>query len=1049
MANRGLSAGAITELGADNVEFYHLVRMDFSTPLYYTTAPYNITYGGNIYLSSVVLMDVPDVVESLDIKPGTISIGLSGATAAVHALLLSESKNVDVYIYRYLIGVAEAVVLFYGFTDKYNCKEDTRGRNSTVNLTISNHWSNWEASSGRTLSDASQQNRYSGDLGMEYLTITDFFAPYWGGEYLDPERIVAPGAYYGTGTFIIGAGAWAAYVDQLRKKTPNTIQLPVVYGQSAISGKPVFRTVTNGTRDMWVVYALAEGECDSLVDILFDSVSYTNAKYVGYISVTFHGGTTTQTVDTALDAASLLWTSAHRLRGICYVVIKYVYNTAVWSGEPAPLFILKGKKLYDPRTAGTAWGTNPALVLYDYLTSTVYGKGLSSAELDAFNAGADYAETIKVDHDGGLGGTPVNINLFDFNGIIETAGSVKSNAEKILFTMRAHLPWVSGKYTLVIERDDDTSNYSFDDTNITGAFEYGEAGIKDLANVVHYSFVDAAIGYIDAEVIADSASYLSADGNRELRADESNNYESNRYRAQNRAATILKKSRQQISVKLQAANADALQVQTGEVVDITRTTTGWSGKLFRVVNATLLLEGGINFELDEYEASVYDWAVSAETDPPANTQLLDPLDVTAPTSLVLESGTNALILNGDGTIVSRIKATFTASADAFVLGYNVYIKKPTDATKLFYARIQDPATTEIYISPVEDGISYTVYIKAFNSLGVESAALSDSTTVIGKTAVPANVTGFITSQNGEVVVLKWTQVTDADLAGYDIRYGKRGASSYADATPLTSVTRGTNVTSADIPPGDWTIYIKAVDTSGNYSTTAAQASLVVTTALDVIYQLEQSPDWLGSRVNFVKHWTGVLYPESTSTISALGMRVFDECSPDPEPSCSYEAPEIDIDFDDGVRVWAEIDSYLCPGETAGVADPGLQIDYRLVADSYDGFEPWSIGNIDMRYIKQKLVLDTTKGNAAIRGFKPTVDLLEYTINAKDVAISISGETIVYAEQFHVAPFVRVFVKGTSGVYAVINNVTSTSFDVYLFNNAGAVAGTIDWEAEGV
>ena len=45
MANRGLSAGAITALGAETVEFYNLLRIDFSTPLYYTDAPYDIDYG--------------------------------------------------------------------------------------------------------------------------------------------------------------------------------------------------------------------------------------------------------------------------------------------------------------------------------------------------------------------------------------------------------------------------------------------------------------------------------------------------------------------------------------------------------------------------------------------------------------------------------------------------------------------------------------------------------------------------------------------------------------------------------------------------------------------------------------------------------------------------------------------------------------------------------------------------------------------------------------------------------------------------------------------
>jgi len=116
--------------------------------------------------------------------------------------------------------------------------------------------------------------------------------------------------------------------------------------------------------------------------------------------------------------------------------------------------------------------------------------------------------------------------------------------------------------------------------------------------------------------------------------------------------------------------------------------------------------------------------------------------------------------------------------------------------------------------------------------------------VIDKTEAPANVTGCIVAPNGDVVVFKWVQVSDLDLAGYEIRYGKTGASSWADATPLTSVTRGTNVTSADVPPGTWDFYIKAVDTTDNYSTTeTSSAGVLIESTRDVIEQNAQSPDW--------------------------------------------------------------------------------------------------------------------------------------------------------------------------------------------------------------
>ena len=117
MANRGLSAGAITVLGSSTFEMYHLLSFDFSTPVYLTDAPYDITYGGNVYLSDAMLLSIPSITESLKIKPETINIGLSSANYLNFVLLLSEAKNAETIIYKYLPNIPEAIVSFKGYKD--------------------------------------------------------------------------------------------------------------------------------------------------------------------------------------------------------------------------------------------------------------------------------------------------------------------------------------------------------------------------------------------------------------------------------------------------------------------------------------------------------------------------------------------------------------------------------------------------------------------------------------------------------------------------------------------------------------------------------------------------------------------------------------------------------------------------------------------------------------------------------------------------------------------------------------------------------------------
>ena len=212
----------------------------------------------------------------------------------------------------------------------------------------------------------------------------------------------------------------------------------------------------------------------------------------------------------------------------------------------------------------------------------------------------------------------------------------------------------------------------------------------------------------------------------------------------------------------------------------------------------------------------------------------------------------------------------------------------------------------------------------------------------------------------------------------------------------------------------------------------------------------------GTRLYMVGQITGKVYRYTLSIAWDLGtasydgnFATFDFFVPNPVANAIYEAPEFDIDFDDRIRVWADIISALGPGETLGVADPALEIDYRKAAGAFDGFEPWSIGNLEARFIKQRLNLDTAKGVAKVTGFKPTVDLLERSEGAKDVAIAPGGTAIAFAKRFHFTPRVAATADATSALIATKEGVTVTGFTAHVFDSGGAdVGGNIDWEARG-
>lgn len=172
--------------------------------------------------------------------------------------------------------------------------------------------------------------------------------------------------------------------------------------------------------------------------------------------------------------------------------------------------------------------------------------------------------------------------------------------------------------------------------------------------------------------------------------------------------------------------------------------------------------------------------------------------------------------------------------------------------------------------------------------------------------------------------------------------------------------------------------------------------------------------------------------------------------PRPYQLCTYEGPEMDLGFDaKGARLWAEIFGKLGPGETTGAVDPLLEVDYKPEEGSYQGFIPWDIGPVDARYIKCKATIDTDTGVALLEKFSEIADVQDVEDSGQDVAISASGTTINFNETFHLAPKMRTEIKGSIALFSTVDQVTTTSFKVYVFNSSGVgVAGTIDWFARG-
>jgi predicted phage tail protein len=145
--------------------------------------------------------------------------------------------------------------------------------------------------------------------------------------------------------------------------------------------------------------------------------------------------------------------------------------------------------------------------------------------------------------------------------------------------------------------------------------------------------------------------------------------------------------------------------------------------------------------------------------------------------------------------------------------------------------------------------AFNIEIYSLNATAKPSTtAAKISFAALGKTAPPSNVVTFTAALDPIVgVTLNWNPVTDLDIQGYEIWQG----SAFGSGTKI-GVFAATSKKLGLIAAGSTQWWIKALDTSGSYSTTAISASLTITGAT--------APTISGvfSNDSLVLNWTAVV-----------------------------------------------------------------------------------------------------------------------------------------------------------------------------------------------
>lgn len=419
-----------------------------------------------------------------------------------------------------------------------------------------------------------------------------------------------------------------------------------------------------------------------------------------------------------------------------------------------------------------------------------------------------------------------------------------------------------------------------------------------------------------------------------------------------------------------------------------------------------------------------------------------------PTIVDVVSDESAIIVANDGTLVTRAIITFSNPNSAIPVSSFTCQYRRTGSELWDSAGSVSGDSTFIAVDNLTDSIDYDFRVQSLTPVGVTSQwAYVLGHTVVGKTSNPPDVTGFSAQQNGAVVTYKWNQVSIVDLQGYEIRYAPQGEFVWEGATLVTSVTRGTLITNTVLPPGSWTVGIRAVDRTRLYSTNSTTQDIDVVNALTEIDSVvDECPRWSGVSNNLLYHTiSGCLVPLSGNLASDDGFGTFDQFVPN-SLEATHEIDKLSLALTSYVRVFGEARSTDPP--IGSFSPPDYQISHSTDDVLYSAWTNWSSGFIETRYVKGRAKMEAL--SPSILTLVSTSSDIQERAETGTTTVGIGGTTITFDQQFLSSPSVQLTPQGSSGLYATYDNLSTTSVDVTIYNSSGVdVGGTLSYRIEGV
>ena len=470
-----------------------------------------------------------------------------------------------------------------------------------------------------------------------------------------------------------------SYVVSGVNTTSKTIQFTVTIDPTVAIGNTIYQFV-NGNSD--IVYALQ--------DISTGAVSYiyttstigrgrsASTVYGSYLRIylytngSYSGFNTTKSAIEVMQSSGLTytWDNTKLMQNCCFAIMELIYSTTYGLTGLQQTNI----EVINPRN-------NAGDVIYDYLTSSVYGASIPQTQIDnsSITALNTYCnQTITFNNSQGLALTQPR---FKFNGVIDTIDTVLNNLQNISNCCDCLIKYneIYGLWGVIVQSTTYTVAMDLNDSNMISSLSITSMDISNTYNIAECQFPDLTLNgsfntsTINLATVDPSLLYANEPANTQtIKLPLVNND----VQAQLLATRFLKQARLDLQVVCEV-NYIGLELEEGDIVTITNTNYGWTAKLFEIfkVEQNFASDGAItvNLTLQEYDPNVFADVSITQYQPPSNTGLGNPNafgDIPAPTISNLKTN----------SAVPSFQVNITTSSQGIVQYANIYYSAYSNPT---------------------------------------------------------------------------------------------------------------------------------------------------------------------------------------------------------------------------------------------------------------------------------------------------------------------------------------------------------------------------------